>query len=165
MKKLILISVLLFLGFMAQSQILVLTLAAQGKGVDSVSTPHGLKATNPITQYEIVGIVAGMKANVTNTDSAYFYLEVSLDNTNWIPWDGVYPVGFVASGGTKKVTYGPASVGTYWAIRAATVGQYVYGLYKPTSTSPNAWPYVRLKTVGTATARCYITAYLLLKHL
>jgi hypothetical protein len=179
MKKLfILFAILMISAFAVQSQIAVFTLANQSKGVDSVSiagttyfylngtsgtqnsivTPHGTKAGGPITQYSIQALVCGSTANVTNTDSTYFQWQVSLDNVNWMILPEL-PDYYVVSGGTHAVT----TPVYQWAAHGHAAGESNFGYY--TFTTNPCFPYVRLKTVGTSTARTYITAYALLKKL
>jgi hypothetical protein len=174
MKKLFSVITLLALAFMLQGQsIVVLTLANGAVGVDSISgssttyyyanglsatqnaivSPHGLKATKAITQYEIHSIMAGTAHSlVTASDSTAISVEVSYDNTNWFPL-AVYPTNSIGTG------TGAATIYTY-----TTYALLRYVTWVPTAGTC-IYPYLRVKMVNSTTGRKYPKAYVILKEL
>jgi hypothetical protein len=174
MKKLALIFVILLAAsFTMQAQLLTMTLADGLVGVDSINgatttyyylggssatqnsivTPHGLKATRPITQYEIHSVMAGTAHSlVTASDSTAISFEVSYDNTNWFQFPKVP--------GT--------SIGT--GAGAPTIYTYTtYALLRYVQWVPDAgtciFPYARVKMVNSAAGAKYPKAYIILKKL
>jgi hypothetical protein len=173
MKKVALFIAFVFAVFALQAQIVTLTLANGSVGVDSISgssttyfyangstgtqnsisSPHGLKATQPITQYELVSYFAGTAHSlVTASDSTAISWEVSYDNTNWLALTGTY-AGQQIGTGTSALTLHVFT--TYALLR--------YGEWKP--TTPYVYPYVRCKMVNSATGRKYPKAYVILRKL
>jgi len=174
MKKLFLITTLIAFAFVVQSQsIVVLTMANGAVGVDSISgssttyyyangssatqnaivSPHGLKATQPITQYEIHSIMAGTAHSlVTASDSTAISVEVSYDNTNWFPL-AVYPTNSIGTGAGAPTIY---KYTTYALLRYVT--------WVPTAGTC-VYPYLRVKMVNSTTGRKYPKAYAILKKL
>jgi len=179
MKRIFLTLVLMVAFIATYAQITTLTFANQSKGVDSIEDAevnyfylngvsgtqnscvhaYGSKALAPIKNSEIIAICFGeTTAPVTNTDSTYFLLQVSLDNTNWFTWkEG--PDAYVVSGGTYKYTGLTATT----AAHAHTNAQAVYCLVIPAANT-GAWPYMRLKTTAPG-GHVYVKAYAILKQL
>ena len=174
MKKLFLILTLVAFAFIVQSQpLLTLTLADGSVGVDSISgntttyfymngssgtqntivSPHGLKASKPVTQYEIHSIMAGTAHSlVTASDSTAISVDVSYDNTNWFPL-AVYPTNSIGTGAGAATIY---KYTTYALLRYVT--------WVPTAGTC-VYPYLRVKMVNSTTGRKYPKAYVILKQL
>lgn len=163
----------LFAVMVSQAQLITVAVKAGAVGVDSVTGntntyfylngntgtqnsvagTNRVKATNPITQYEIHAIHAGKAHSAVSGsgDSTRITIEVSLDNTNWYQWE-ITPSQYIGNGMVDLSSY-------YFGT--LTSG---YGLWKPTAGT-NIWPYLRVKYDNDATGAAYPIVNVILKKL
>jgi len=181
MKKFIMLIACLAFAMIAQAQITTL-IVTPGDGTDSIQDNvntyfyvNGVKGTtnstlgnsrvkaaNPITQYALKSILIGTVhgAVAGSGDSTRFYLQGSLDNTNWV---SINMVGTAGTSGTLTLSTGDMydySSGYYATLDGTMVGHVYY-----TDAQMPCYPYYRFLVDNDATGHKFPLIYVTLKKL